>query len=117
MNPDLQPLEIDWERLGQISDDDEEFQLELLNMLAADITDQLTGLQIAINQQNSSQLQELAHYLKGAIANVGVDSMTTITRQLEESATHQQFTIAQELLIAFTQQQQLLLAYLAQKAG
>jgi HPt (histidine-containing phosphotransfer) domain-containing protein len=117
MNPHPQALEIDWERLGQISDDDEEFQLELLNMLATDITDQLVALKSAINQQNSTELQQLAHYLKGAIANVGVNSMTSIARQLEDDGRNQQFDAAQTSLVSFIQQQDLLLAYLANKAG
>jgi HPt (histidine-containing phosphotransfer) domain-containing protein len=117
MNLDAQTLEIDWERLSQISDDDEEFQLELLNMLAADITEQLVELKNAIDQPDSSQLQQLAHYLKGAIANVGVNSMTSIARQLEDAGRNQQFDVAQVLLANFIQQQDLLLAYLAKKAG
>jgi HPt (histidine-containing phosphotransfer) domain-containing protein len=117
MNPHPQALEIDWERLGQISDDDQEFQLELLNMLAADITDQLVALKNAISQQDSTELQQLAHYLKGAIANVGVNSMTSIARQLEDAGRSQQFDVAQSLLIDFNGQQDLLVAYLANKAG
>jgi HPt (histidine-containing phosphotransfer) domain-containing protein len=117
LDPDGQPLEIDWERLSQISDDDEEFQLELLNMLAADITEQLVIIQSAIEHQSSKELQELGHYLKGATANVGVVSIATISRQLEDHGRANQFELAATCLAALTTQQQKLLAYLAKKAS
>jgi HPt (histidine-containing phosphotransfer) domain-containing protein len=117
LDPDSQLLEIDWTRLSQISDDDEEFQLELLSMLATDITEQLVIIKGAIEQQNSKQLQELGHYLKGATANVGVNSITTIARQLEENGRTEQFTLAQNSLAALAAQQQQLLTYLAKKTG
>jgi HPt (histidine-containing phosphotransfer) domain-containing protein len=117
LHPDSQLLEINWERLSQISDDDEEFQLELLGMLAADITEQLVILKSAIELQDGKQLQELGHYLKGATANVGVNSMALITRQLEESGRAKDFLLATKYLAALTAQQQKLLAYLAKKAG
>jgi hypothetical protein len=45
-------LEINWDRLHQISDADTEFELELLNMLAIDMEEQLVSLQTAIDQQD-----------------------------------------------------------------
>lgn len=117
LDPDDQPLEIDWERLSQISDEDKEFQLELLNMLAADISEQLVIIQTAIQQQSGQQLQELGHYLKGATANVGVMSIATIARRLEDYGRAGQFELATTCLMALTAQQQKLLAYLTTKAG
>jgi HPt (histidine-containing phosphotransfer) domain-containing protein len=117
LDPDGQPLEIDWERLSQISDDDEEFQLELLNMLAVDITEQIVIINSAIEQQNGKELQELGHYLKGATANVGVTSIASIARQLEEAGLGQRFELATACLTALAAQQNQLLAYLATKTG
>ncbi len=116
-DPDSQPLEIDWERLSQISDDDEEFQTELLNMLAADITEQLVNIANSIETQDGQQLQQLGHYLKGSTANVGVNSMAAIAKKLEEVGNNQQFELAQPLLAALIAQQHKLQAYLATKAG
>jgi HPt (histidine-containing phosphotransfer) domain-containing protein len=110
-------LQIDWERLSQISDDDEEFQLELLNMLAADITEQIIIIRSAIEQQSSKELQELGHYLKGSTANVGVGSMASIAKQLEEAGRKEQFELATTCLAALNAQQNKLLAYLATKAA
>jgi HPt (histidine-containing phosphotransfer) domain-containing protein len=115
LDPDDQPLQIDWERLSQISDDDEEFQLELLNMLAADITEQIIIIRSAIAQKSSKELQEIGHYLKGATANVGVDSMASIARQIEAAGRAEQFELAATCLAALSTQQNQLLAYLANK--
>jgi HPt (histidine-containing phosphotransfer) domain-containing protein len=115
LDPDGQPLQIDWERLSQISDDDEEFQLELLNMLATDITEQIIIIRSAIEQQSSKELQELGHYLKGATANVGVESIASIARQIEEAGRAEQFELAATHLAALSAQQNQLLAYLATK--
>lgn len=118
LDPDDQPLQIDWERLSQISDDDEEFQLELLNMLAADVAEQIVIIGSAIDQKGSRELQELGHYLKGATANVGVESIAEIAKQLEEAAKTEQFELAATYLAALVDQQNKLLAYLvAKKAG
>ena len=115
LDPDDQPLKIDWERLSQISDDDQEFQLELLNMLAADITEQIVIIGKAIDQKSSKELQELGHYLKGATANVGVESIASIARQIEEAGKADQFELAATCLVALSGQQNQLLAYLASK--
>jgi HPt (histidine-containing phosphotransfer) domain-containing protein len=115
LDPDSQLLEIDWERLSQISDDDREFQLELLEMLATDITEQLVMIKSAIELQDSQQLKAIGHYLKGATANVGVNSMTSIALQLEASGQSQDFTFAAKYLTELAAQQQKLLAYLATK--
>ncbi len=105
-------LEINWNRLHQISDADTEFELELLNMLAADMEEQLVSLQKAIDQQDVEQLKHLSHYIKGAAANVGVNSMSAIAQRIEESAIGEQFDDATELLVALADQQQQFAAYL-----
>jgi HPt (histidine-containing phosphotransfer) domain-containing protein len=117
LDTDDQPLQIDWERLSQISDDDEEFQLELLNMLAADITEQIVIIGNVIEQKNSKELQEIGHYLKGATANVGVKSIASIAHQIEEAGRAEQFELAAAYLTALSGQQNQLLAYLDTKAA
>jgi HPt (histidine-containing phosphotransfer) domain-containing protein len=107
-------LEINWERLHQISDADSEFELELLNMLAVDLKEQLVALQVAIDQQDADKLQHLAHYIKGAAANVGVNSISSIAHNIEEKAIDRQFAEVHQLILALTDQQQQFLAYLQQ---
>jgi HPt (histidine-containing phosphotransfer) domain-containing protein len=107
-------LEINWERLRQISDADSEFELELLNMLAVDLEAQLVNLQVAIEQQNADKLKHLAHYIKGAAANVGVISISSIAHNIEEKAIELQFAEVHQLILALTDQQQQFAAYLLQ---
>lgn len=107
-------LEINWERLHQISENDSEFEWELLNMLAVDLEEQLVNLQVAIEQQDANKLKHLAHYIKGAAANVGVISISSITHEMEEKAIDHQFAEVQQLILALTNQQQQFTAYLQQ---
>jgi HPt (histidine-containing phosphotransfer) domain-containing protein len=105
-------LEINWDRLHQISDADAEFEIELLQMLAADMEEQLVTLQAALQEQDALQLKQLAHYIKGATANVGVNSMSAIARSLEETAINHQFSDAAKLLATLADQQQQFVTYL-----
>lgn len=111
-DPIFQPLTIDRERLHQICDGDREFELELLQMLAVDVTEQLPILLEAIEQQSVNELKNLAHYLKGATANLGITSMSSIAQQLEEAALNNNFAAAKILFAAFQDQQTKLLATL-----
>jgi HPt (histidine-containing phosphotransfer) domain-containing protein len=108
----FQPLTIDRERLHQICDGDGEFELELLQMLAVDVTEQLPILWEAIENQGVNELKNLAHYLKGATANLGINSMSSIALQLEEAAMSNNFGAAKMLFAAFQDQQTQLLATL-----
>jgi HPt (histidine-containing phosphotransfer) domain-containing protein len=109
----FQPLKIDLDRLHQICDGDADFELELLQMLAADVTENLPVLEQAISNQSSNELKNLAHYLKGATANLGINSMSSIALHLEAAALEGNFETAQALYQAFQDQQQQLLASLA----
>ncbi len=109
-----QSLEINWERLHQISDADPEFELELLNMLAVDMEAQLLALRTAVELQDANKLKHLAHYIKGAAANVGVNSISSIAHHIEERALELQFVEAGELVVALADQQQQFAAYLQQ---
>jgi HPt (histidine-containing phosphotransfer) domain-containing protein len=81
-------LQIDWEQLHQLSDYDSSFELELLSIFVTDTHPHLEQLQEAIGQRNFSAIQHLAHYIKGASANVGLHSIYTTADQLEEDALH-----------------------------
>jgi HPt (histidine-containing phosphotransfer) domain-containing protein len=108
----FQPLTIDRERLHQICDGDADFELELLQMLAADVTEQLPVLWRAIDSQSSTELKNLAHYLKGSTANLGLNSMSSIALKLEEAAAIGNFEAAKIFFSAFQDQQAKLLASL-----
>jgi HPt (histidine-containing phosphotransfer) domain-containing protein len=111
-DPTTQPLVINWDRLHQISDGDGEFEVELLHMLAEDVTEQILALQAAVVDHDPAALKHLAHYLKGATANLGLTVMSGLALQLEECAATEQYEEAAQLVAAFQQQQHQLVAYL-----
>ena len=79
-------IDIDWEQLHQVSEDDPEFELELLTMLAEDVKIHIAELRQAIVERDPIAIAHEAHYIKGASANVGIVSITTIANQIERLA-------------------------------
>jgi HPt (histidine-containing phosphotransfer) domain-containing protein len=76
-------IDIDWEQLHQVSEDDPEFELELLTMLAEDVKIHIEDLHQAIVDRNPSEIASEAHYIKGASANVGITSLSSLAKQIE----------------------------------
>ncbi|MEH2239330.1 MAG: response regulator [Nostoc sp.] len=60
-------LPIDWERLHQLSENDPEFELELLQIFVEDIQPRLEVMRIAIAAHDFEQLAREIHQIKGAI--------------------------------------------------
>jgi HPt (histidine-containing phosphotransfer) domain-containing protein len=112
-DPTPQPLVINWDRLHQISDGDGEFEIELLQMLAEDLQEQMVLLTAAVTDRDSTALKHLAHYLKGATANLGLTVMSGLAQKLEGTAATEQYEEAAQLVTSFQNQQDRLLAYLA----
>jgi HPt (histidine-containing phosphotransfer) domain-containing protein len=76
-------IDIDWEQLHQVSEDDPEFELELLAMLAEDVKIHIEDLHKAIVNNNTSEIASEAHYIKGASANVGITGLSSLAKQIE----------------------------------
>ena len=77
----------DPEQLEQLAGGDKAFEKELLNMFVGDIERSLNQLETAIGLGNKPiAVQELAHYIKGASANVGAVGMSQAAAQLETMA-------------------------------
>ncbi|WP_041548362.1 Hpt domain-containing protein [Chamaesiphon minutus] len=85
-------IDIDWEQLHQVSEDDPEFELELLTMLAEDVKLHITDLRQAVLDRDVVAIAHEAHYIKGASANVGVVSITALAKQIEQLAKEQTTT-------------------------
>jgi PAS domain S-box-containing protein len=83
-------IEIDWEQLHQVSEDNPEFELELLTMLAEDVKVHIEDLDRAVAQSDAAAIAQEAHYIKGASANVGVISISNLAKQIEHQARNQQ---------------------------
>lgn len=80
------PLPINWAVLYQMCDDNQEFALELLQVFAEDTQLHLAKLAEAIATYNLPAIEQQAHRLKGASANVGLMTMQAIAAELEVQA-------------------------------
>ncbi|HEY9882622.1 MAG TPA: PAS domain S-box protein [Thermosynechococcaceae cyanobacterium] len=81
---------IDWHYLHQLSDDNEEFERELLHIFVEDVGNHLACLKIAIDHRHFLDIEHTAHHIKGASANVGLATMSAIASQFEQEARHHQ---------------------------
>ncbi len=87
---DLNDLPINWEYLHQISDNDAEFEVKLLEIFVEDIHYHLEITKVAIAAQDFQQLAREAHQIKGASANVGATAMHLAAQKLEQLAQNQE---------------------------
>lgn len=69
--------------LKRLSDDAPEFAVELLISFLEDSNNHLKMLREAISHQDSPQIRQIAHHIKGASANVGAMKMCSLAEQLE----------------------------------
>ncbi|HEY9616203.1 MAG TPA: response regulator, partial [Microcoleaceae cyanobacterium] len=106
-------LPIDWEHLHQICDDSAEFELEILQTFVQDTDLHLTAIQQAISSQNFLALEQAAHHIKGASANVGLYLMQATASDLEQQARHQQIEGGSDRLSDLQRSLQQVRAFLA----
>ncbi|MEH1968725.1 MAG: ATP-binding protein [Nostoc sp.] len=83
-------LPIDWERLHQLSENNPEFELELLQIFVEDTQPRLEVIKIAIATYDFEQLAHEVHQIKGASANIGVTTMHLVAEKLEQLAHNQE---------------------------
>ncbi|MEH2319709.1 MAG: ATP-binding protein [Nostoc sp.] len=83
-------LPIDWKHLHQISENNLEFELELLQIFVEDIQPRLEVMKIAIASDDFGQLALQAHQIKGASANTGATTMYLVAEKLEQLAYNQE---------------------------
>ncbi|MBH8572411.1 response regulator [Nostocaceae cyanobacterium CENA369] len=83
-------LPIDWEHLHQISENDSEFELNLLEIFVEDIQHHLEITKAAIASHDFEQLAREAHQIKGASANIGAINMRLAAEKLEQLARNQE---------------------------
>ncbi|PIG93835.1 PAS domain S-box protein [Gloeocapsopsis sp. IPPAS B-1203] len=93
---------IDWEQLHQLSEGSKEFEIELLQMFVEDTQARLEVLKLAIASTDFLQVEQQAHHLKGASANIGAKTMYASTVILEQKARAQNLTGTDELLAEIT---------------
>jgi HPt (histidine-containing phosphotransfer) domain-containing protein len=79
-------LVLDLGQLREVTMEDEELMRELLAALIADTERQMPLLDLAIRHTDLCQCASLAHYCKGACANVGARAAAAVLADLERSA-------------------------------
>ncbi|NEU76287.1 GAF domain-containing protein [Hassallia byssoidea VB512170] len=77
-------LPIDWEHLHQLSENNAEFELELLQIFVEDIQPRLEAVKQAIEKSDFEKIAHEAHHLKGASANIGATAMHLAAETLEK---------------------------------
>ncbi len=77
-------LPIDWEHLHQLSENNAEFELELLQIFVEDIQPRLEAVKQAIDKSDFEKIAHEAHHLKGASANIGATAMHLAAETLEK---------------------------------
>lgn len=91
-------LAIDWEHLHQVSENDAEFELSLLQLFVEDIKPRLEIIKAAIASGDFEQIARETHQLKGASANIGATTMYLAADKLEQLAHHQELTDTTSLI-------------------
>ncbi|MBT9311820.1 Hpt domain-containing protein [Leptothoe kymatousa] len=76
----------DLEQLEQLAGGDKAFEKELLNMFVEDVGNSINQLAAAISADDVANAREVAHYIKGASANVGAVGMSQTAAQIEKKA-------------------------------
>lgn len=95
-------LGIDWNQLAQLSEGNQEFEMELINLFFVETKTLLTQLAEAIDLQDIRQVEYIGHQLKGSSGNMGFRAMSQIAGQLEQQARQQNLNLASSLLQKLT---------------
>jgi len=99
---------LDKSQLRDITMDDPELMREVLAALLADTSQQMGLLEAAIRAQNVAQCMRLAHYSKGACANVGANRAAGMFKQIEKKAAGGEFSECGESLVSLVREMDLL---------
>jgi HPt (histidine-containing phosphotransfer) domain-containing protein len=99
---------LDRERLRDVTLDDRELMREILAALVDDTAKQVGLLAAAIRGRDGAACKRLAHYSKGACANVGADAAAALLKEIERSAAAGEFERCQDSLGALAGQVELL---------
>jgi len=86
------------EQLRDVTMNDPDLMREILGALVDDTAKHLQLLETAIRDGDSKKCIRLAHYSKGACANVGANRAAGIFRQIEKSAADGEFVMCSQSL-------------------
>jgi HPt (histidine-containing phosphotransfer) domain-containing protein len=77
---------LDRQQLRDITLDDNELMREVLAALLDDTSKQVAHIDHAIRNRDPQKTMRLAHYCKGACANVGANAAAAVLKRLEQEA-------------------------------
>ncbi|PPS41426.1 PAS domain S-box protein [Chroococcidiopsis sp. TS-821] len=89
---------INWQQLYQLSEGSKEFEIELLQMFVEDTQARLEILKAAIANADLQKIEQQAHHLKGASANVGIIPVQKVAATLEQRMRDRDMTGADQLV-------------------
>jgi HPt (histidine-containing phosphotransfer) domain-containing protein len=95
---------LDRDQLREITLDDEDLMREILATLIDDTSRQIQLLDLAIREGDALRCMRLAHYSKGACANVGATAAADVCKNIERSAADGRFTECGASLAALAQE-------------
>jgi HPt (histidine-containing phosphotransfer) domain-containing protein len=90
------------EQLREVTMDDPDLMREILSALIDDTAKQILLLDAAIRDGDPVKCARLAHYSKGACANVGAESAADLLRHIEQRASGGDFQECRVSLAALT---------------
>ena len=82
---------LDREQLRNVTLDDDELMREILAALIDDTSRQIVLLKSAITEEDPLKTMRLAHYSKGACANVGANAAAQVLKRIEQEAARKDF--------------------------
>jgi HPt (histidine-containing phosphotransfer) domain-containing protein len=101
---------LNWDQLREITTNDPDLMREIVAMLIDDTSRQMQLLDAAIRERDAPQCMRLAHYSKGACANVGANSAAALFKRIEGGASSGDFAGCGSAFAALSQEIALLRA-------
>ncbi len=99
---------LDKQQFRDVTLDDPDLMREILAALVDDTSQQIPLIEGAIQARDAEGCMRLAHYSKGACANVGATSAAALLKHIETRAAALEFQECSEALAALAQQVSLL---------
>jgi HPt (histidine-containing phosphotransfer) domain-containing protein len=102
--PEIGTAGLDREQLRDVTLNDEELMREILGALVEDTSRQMKLLESAIQEQNATRCMHLAHYSKGACANLGANAAAALFKEIEQRAAGHDFGQCNAALLRLAQE-------------
>jgi len=99
---------LDTVQLRDVTMNDEQLMREVISALVDDTVRQVPLLESAIQERDAQKCMRLAHYSKGACANVGASRAAGLFKHIETKAAGGEFVACTESLAALARELDLL---------